>query len=550
MSASSKKKLRKEQGTEKLTQKQLAAQKEAYTTRLYTIAFTAVLVVLLAIAVFVGISQTIKTAGYHEKRTTAVQIGDHSISNAELNYFYIDAINSFYSNYGGYASMLGLDTSLPLDQQIVDEDTGRTWADDFLDTAKENARSVYALSDAAAAAGFTLPEEQAAQIDSSLSTLESYAKLYGYSNGQAYLKAMYGNGATTESYRAYSERSALASAYNSHYTDSLTYDDAALREKEAENPAAYSSYSYNYYYLPASKFLAGGTTDENGNTTYSDEERAAAEAAVRAAAESLSGSEIDSVEALNAAIADLAINEGTEASSTESKNVLYGSVNSLFQQWVSDSSRKEGDIAVFESTGTNTAEDGTTSEVLNGCYVVYYVGSTDNNFPMVNVRHILIQPTHAADEAEDAHADGETYSDEEKAAAKQSAEDILAQWKSGEATEDSFAALANENSADGDGTTGGLYENVYPGQMVAAFNDWCFDSSRKPGDTGIVETTYGYHVMYFVGNTQQTYRDYLIESDLRTADTDEWYNGLLDTVTVTDGNTDYIRKDLVLGSAS
>ena len=86
--------------------------------------------------------------------------------------------------------------------------------------------------------------------------------------------------------------------------------------------------------------------------------------------------------------------------------------------------------------------------------------------------------------------------------------------------------------------------------MVAAFNDWCFDSSRKPGDTGIVETTYGYHVMYFVGNTEQTYRDYLIESDLRTADTDEWYNGLLDTVTVTDGNTDYIRKDLVLGSAS
>ena len=75
-------------------------------------------------------------------------------------------------------------------------------------------------------------------------------------------------------------------------------------------------------------------------------------------------------------------------------------------------------------------------------------------------------------------------------------------------------------------------------------------AGHKSGDTGIVETTYGYHVMYFVGNTEQTYRDYLIESDLRTADTDEWYNGLLDTVTVTDGNTDYIRKDLVLGSAS
>ena len=86
--------------------------------------------------------------------------------------------------------------------------------------------------------------------------------------------------------------------------------------------------------------------------------------------------------------------------------------------------------------------------------------------------------------------------------------------------------------------------------MVPTFNDWCFDSSRKTGDTGVVESDYGAHVMYFVGNTEQTYRDYLIESDLRTADTDEWYNGLLDTVTVTDGNTDYIRKDLVLGSAS
>ena len=550
MSASSKKKLRKEQGTEKLTQKQLAAQKEASTTRLYTIAFAAVLVLLLAVAVFVGVRQTIRNTGYHEKRTTAMQIGDHTISNAELNYYYIDAVNSFYSNYGSYTSMFGLQTSVPLDQQVIDEDTGRTWADDFLDTAKDNAKDAYALADAAAAAGFTLPEEDAAQIDSNLATLESYAKLYGYSNSQAYLKALYGNGATTDGYRTYCELKALASAYYNHYSDSLTYTDADLRAKDAENPEAYSSYSYNYYYLATSKFLTGGTTDENGNTTYSPEERAAAEAAVRAAAESLAAKEIDSVEALDAAIADLSINEGTEAASTESKNVLYSSVNSLYQDWVADSGRKEGDKQVFESTGTNTDEEGSSAEVLNGCYVVYYVGSTDNRFPMVNVRHILIQPTHAADEAEDAHADGETYSAEELAAAKKSAEDILAQWKSGEATEDSFATLANENSADGDGTTGGLYENVYPGQMVAAFNDWCFDSSRKSGDTGIVETSYGFHVMYFVGNTDLTYRDYQIQNELRSGDLETWHNGLLEAVAVTDGNTDYIRKDLVIGSGS
>ena len=549
MSASSKKKLRKEQGTEKLTQKQLAARKEASTTRMYTVAFIAVLVLLLAIAIFVGVQQTIKNTGYYEKHTTAMQVGDHAISNAELNYYFIDAVNSFYSNYGNYASMFGLDTTVPLDQQVIDEDTGRTWADDFMDTARDNAKDTYAMADAAAAAGFTLPEDQAAQVDSNLSSLEAYATLYGYSGGQAYLKAIYGNGATIDGYRAYTERNALANAYYNHYSDSLTYSDTDLRAKDAENPSAYSSYSYNYYYLATSKFLTGGTTDENGNTTYSAEERAAAEAAVKAAAESLMAEEIDSVEAFDAAIADLSINEGSEASSTESKNVLYSSVNSLYQQWVSDSSRKEGDKQVFDSTATNTAEDGSTSETLNGCYVVYYLGSTDNKFPMVNVRHILIQPTHASDEAEDAHADGETYSAEELAAARKSAEDILNQWQSGEATEDSFAALANEHSADGDGTTGGLYENIYPGQMVSSFNDWCFDSSRKPGDTGIVETTYGFHVMYFVGNTDLTYRDYQIQTELRSADVEKWHTDLLDVVTVTDGKTDYIRTDLVLGSA-
>ena len=203
---------------------------------------------------------------------------------------------------------------------------------------------------------------------------------------------------------------------------------------------------------------------------------------------------------------------------------------------------------MFESTGTNTDENGNSSEVLNGCYVVYYLGASDNKFPMVNVRHILVQPTHGDDEADDAHADGEAYSAEELAAAKKSAEDILAQWKAN-ATEDNFAALANEHSADGNGTTGGLYENVYPGQMVAAFNDWCFDSSRKPGDTGIVETTYGFHVMYFVGNTDLTYRDYQIQNELRSADVEKWHTDLLAAVATTDGDTRYVRTDLTLNAA-
>ena len=35
--------------------------------------------------------------------------------------------------------------------------------------------------------------------------------------------------------------------------------------------------------------------------------------------------------------------------------------------------------------------------------------------------------------------------------------------------------------------------------MVQTFNDWCFDEARKTGDSGIVKTQFGYHIMYFVG---------------------------------------------------
>ena len=61
------------------------------------------------------------------------------------------------------------------------------------------------------------------------------------------------------------------------------------------------------------------------------------------------------------------------------------------------------------------------------------------------------------------------------------------QWKAGDATEDSFAALANEYSQDpGSQHHRRPVEQVYQGQMVTEFNDWCFDPARQTGDTGII----------------------------------------------------------------
>lgn len=110
----------------------------------------------------------------------------------------------------------------------------------------------------------------------------------------------------------------------------------------------------------------------------------------------------------------------------------------------------------------------------------------------IDVRHILIQA--AGTENEDGTI---TFTDAEKAAtAKAKAEEILNTWLENP-TEEHFSELAKEHTADGNGDDGGLYEGVTPGQMVASFNDWCFDESRKAGDYGIVETRFGYHIMFF-----------------------------------------------------
>ena len=119
----------------------------------------------------------------------------------------------------------------------------------------------------------------------------------------------------------------------------------------------------------------------------------------------------------------------------------------------------------------------------------------------IDVRHILIMP-----ESTPAEDGTSTVTDEAWTASEAEAQAILNQWLAGDKTEDSFAALANEfthdgNDADYDGVPdGGLYTDVYKGQMLAEFEEWCFDANRQVGDTGLVKTTYGWHVMYFVGS--------------------------------------------------
>ena len=547
MSASSKKKLRNSQDGSKLTERQKAEQKEAKKLKLYTAAFVVVLAVLVAAALGVGITQAVSNSGIRERKSVAMTVGDETVSSAEMSYYFSDYCRNYYSQNSTFLQYI-MDPTSPLDSQVYNPETGETWADFMLKMAQDNVRSIYALSSAAEAAGHTLSEDEEAGIDDTISTMQLYAQLYGFSDLETYLKAMYGKGSTEESYREYCRRSTLANSYYNAYSESLSYDDAALQEAEQDNYDAYSSFTYYSYYLSASKFLEGGTTDENGATTYSDEERAAADAAAEAAVKTLTDPEtITSPEALDEAIAALSINQGSETpvTSTIYEDKLYTSIDTDVAAWLAGS-RKEGDLTAIAKTSVSTDDSGAEVTTVSGYYVVWFISRNDNEEPLDNVRHILV-----AFEGGTTDSNGvTTYSDEEKSAALAGAEDILAQWKAGDATEDSFAALAAENTDDtASAETGGLYEDISPASSyVTAFKEWALDSSRKPGDTGIVETEYGYHVMYYCGESALTYRDSMITDDLIEADMEAWYDALLEAWPVTPGETKYLPMDMTLGN--
>lgn len=537
MSASRKKALRREENQAAMTERQQQERKEAKKVRLYTVLFS----LLITAMVVVVIATAVLSSGIIERNTTALTVNDSEISAVELNYFYMDTVNNYLSTYGDYLSFMGLNTTASLNEQYYDEAAGQTWADYFLETATESAKSTYALYQEAEKNGYTLSEELETAIDSTIASFDTYAMMYGYENAKSYLASMYGDGSDLDSFRHYMTVQYMADGYYDQVQAGLTYTDDDLRAAEAENYNTYSSYSYHYYYLPVGNFYEGGTTDESGEVTYSDEEIAAGVAAAKAAADELAAT--GTLEALDTAIAAMEMNADVEnAASNAMSDTRYTSVDTLYRDWLAEDSRQANDMAVFESTSTTANEDGTESTSVNGYYVVCYQSKNDNTFPLVNVRHILLQ--HEGGTTDE--SGNVTYSDDEKATTLAKAENLLASFTGGEAE---FATLANENSEDtGSNTNGGLYENIYPGQMVETFNDWSFDPSRQPGDTAILESDYGYHVMYFSSYSDTTYRDYMITNDLRSADIDAWYASVVDVAVVNVKNTDHVKKDLYLSA--
>ena len=517
-----------------------AAQEKKKKTRRRTAGIIAlVLALAICLGLFYGLVIRPKTA---PRTTVALRTGDHELSAVEFSHYYYDAVNSFYQNYGSYLSYFMSDPSQPIDQQVYDQETGETWADYFKQAAAETAEFDYAVYDEAKAAGYTLSAESEQAIQDSLKELETQVKDNGFKSLNDYFSQIYGKGCSKDSYLAYQRLRATASEYSQKLQDERVFTDEQIQAKDDENPAKYSTATYRSYLLSAN-YKPETATDEEGEEEeeISEEEQAAIDE------QALKDAKADADKMAAAATSekgytDMALELAAESAKSTYENAdatlhsgdSYDNINSLFVDWLFDSARKAGDVT-------------TIADADSGYYVLYFLSTDDNSYNTVNVRHILISPENDEDTDEDGTPD--SASDAADAAAKAKADQILADWKAGEATEDSFAKLAEENSSD-NADAGGLYENIYKGQMVSEFEDWCFDSARKPGDAGIVKTTYGYHVMYFVGEGE-SYRRSQILNDLKEDAYNEWAEKIVEgrEPELIEAGTKYLRTDLVLGTS-
>ena len=555
MSASSKKKLRKEQVAAAMTEKQLAQQKEAKKLKIYSITFVAVLALIVVAALVVGSINIVNNSGILQKSTDAVVIGDSVLSNADLNFFYIDQIqndyNSWYSSYGNSTQLfvqwfMGLDITKPLNQQVYNAETGETFADYYKDMAIENAKEVYAIYNLAKAAGETLTEAQQSELDLTFTSLDSYAALRGYANAEAYLKAIYGAGATAKNYRHYLEVNTIATNYAQNYYNSLEISDADIEARNNESYDEFSSFDYAVFFVDMNAFLPCLSQNVGSDHAHTVAEYAAARKAAEEAANAIVASGATDTDMLDAAIANIEAYQllsETDRKSGIRTDYTLDKVTEDQAQWLSADGRQVGDLGMLSKKVTTTEEDGQETTTIDGYYIMLFLGRDDHEQNLANIRHILVSFTGGTTDENG----NKTYSEEEKKAAKDAIEAIQTEWLAQGGTEEAFIALAKEKTTDtGSKENGGLYEEVYPGQMVQNFNDWCFAEGREAGNYGIVETEFGYHLIYFVSHSDIVYRDTLIEDTLINERYTEWYEGHLEAATVTVKSTKYLSQDYII----
>ena len=417
----------------------------------------------------------------------------------------------------------GISSTSSLKSMTMNSTTGETMYDYLKSQAVERLVTCAALDKQAAEEGFTMSDDTQTEVDDQLKQLEEQWVSAGYQSRDAFIRANYGPYMTYDRLVELFTRDMLVNEYATQFSDSLSYSDADYEQYYQENANTLDEYTITQFVFNATV----DTVDADGNAIeMTDDEKAAALEQAKTEKQA-QAQELQSKLEAGEDPAQLAQEYADQLTGDPSvSQVMSGSsvASASYAQWAQDTARQKGDVTLSEY------DAGPSSYYY---YVVRFEGRARNDENTATVRHILV----AADQDEGASEPTE----DQYAAAKTKAEELLDQWKSGPATQESFAELAKANSADtGSAADGGLITDIYSGSgYVSTFTDWALDAARRPGDTGIVQNTgssvKGWHIMYFVGRDGDPVWKLTAKTAMENNDYTQWQNAAKDKVSYTTG---------------
>ena len=496
---------------------------------------TAKKVISIVLAVVIALGAVVGVLNFFDVPQKAVKISidgiESKISLAEINYFYFQTWTQSYSNtiqYEQYGMETGFDyTTTPDKQEYLEEHVqyvgitmeelgdieNPTWQDVFTYSAVSQLVYIKYGAEKAEEAGLKLTEAEEKEIDDQLEEIRKTAKENDYSVDR-WLRLQLGYGVTEKMIKNITAQSYLAEKYYEKVTEDSknAVTDEMIKEEYEANRDDYDIVDLRVYAFEAD--LGSNHTHEEGEEHEKEHEEA--EAKAKAQAEAFIKNVTD--EKSYIAAADNAIHTEDEKStkdpdtstllSDKGYTEITNSYSEELAKWAFDDARKAGEVAVV---------DGGNGEFY--AVMMMTLPSKDTSSYSSDVRHILIQfpeknTDGTATEVTDEDGNKTTnITDATKKETKAKAQAILDEYLKNP-TEDNFSKLAKEKTEDpGSKESGGLYEGVMnDGKYVKAFTDWSIDAARKPGDTGIVETEYGYHIMYYVKSTGTKW-----ETAIRTA---------------------------------
>ena len=494
------------------------------------------LVVVLAIVLVVGIfvANYITNSGILLRSKTVMKTDNFEVNGTVMKYATMTSYQSYVNTLGDLVEQIGLDTSKPLASQPYGEE-GKTWLDYFKDTAKAQLSEILVYAEAAKAAGVELDSDELAGIKENIDSLDTTAVTAGYYSADAYIKAVYGSGVNKKDIRDFMELSTLASKYERQISEdaekAVTDEELDAYYKEhIEDYAVADIISYTENLTLAAdltadekaakkaEFLAkfdtmkAATSEEEFKTnllnyltakaeedgTLGDEEALSPEDKLTSCYKTIGNGDINNADAdswlfeladsafvRNAGEVELFTSDDNDDSTDETENEAEDEAEDTSADTEASEPEDTAEAAEDEDLTINASDllgDTEAAKDITFTAEIYFIVKAPyaNEKATKNVGHILLSfNAYGSNEAAKAAADG-----------------VYAEYLAGDKTKESFEALANKYTSDGSV----FYENVKEGDMVETYNDWIYDETRKAGDTDIVESEFGYHIMYFVGD--------------------------------------------------